>query len=267
MKRAFTLLELLTVVSIMALLGVASSSGYQAMVRGMRERGAVAGASAVLRGAKERACVDRVPTAVFCYNRMLREAGGSEQANAVVVGEMVAIRRAGRVSAARGNYIFDEFGDFAGQQLTDEEDDLKKSGGRRLYRFGGGEMTDMRYSIVAEAGFRTDSEQIFTFTHGTTNIELCAYYNLKKSDREPSAWKAGHAYGFEFATLQLPAGFVFGSDLPTQAGKITTPKVLYFDPEEDKKPTIDVWATRAGSGGGVERFRKAGEARADDTAI
>ena len=79
MKRAFTLLELLTVVSIMALLGVASSSGYQAMVRGMRERGAVAGASAVLRGAKERACVDRVPTAVFCYNRMLREAGAASK--------------------------------------------------------------------------------------------------------------------------------------------------------------------------------------------
>lgn len=267
MKRAFTLLELLTVVAIMALLGVASSGGYHALVRGMRERGAVAGASAVLRSAKERACVDRIPTAVFCYNRMLREAGGAEQANAVVVGEMVAIRRAGRVTASRGDFIFDEFGDFSGLEVTDDEEELRKSGGRRLYRFGGGEMNDMRYSIVAEAGYETDSERVFTFTHGSTNIYLNAYYNLKKSDREPSAWKPGHAYGFEFATLQLPAGFVFGSELPTQAGRITTPKVLYFDPEQDKKPTIDVWATRPGSGGNVERFRKAGEARADDSAV
>ena len=267
MRRAFTLLELLTVVSIMALLGVASTGGYHALVRGMSERGAVAGASALLRGAKERALIDRVPTAVFCYNRMLRAAGGTEQANAVVVGEMVAIRRAGRVSAVRGDFIFDEFGDFAGQQQTEDEGDLKKSGGRRLYRFGGGKMSDMRYSIVAEGGYESDSEQVFTFTHGTTNIHLCAYYNLKKSDREPSAWKAGHAYGFEFASFQLPAGFIFGTDIPTEVGRITTPKVMYFDPEEDDKPKIEVYSTRPDSGGGLKRGRKAGEARADDTAV
>ena len=251
----------------MALLGVASTGGYHALVRGMNERGAVAGASAVLRGAKERAFVDRVPTAVFCYNRMLREAGGSEQANAVVVGEMVAIRRAGRVSAASGDLIYDEFGDFSGLNVSDDKQELKKSGGRRLYRFGGGDMTEMRYSIVAEDGFRDDSVQIYSFTRGYTNIEVCAYVNLKKSDREPSAWKAGHAYGFEFAKLQLPAGFIFGSDIPTQAGKITAPKVIYFDPEEDSKPSVEVWATRPSAGGNLEKFRKAGEARADDSAV
>ena len=80
MKKAFTLLELLVVVAIMAMLGVASSGGYNALVRGMKERGAVASASALLRSAKERALIDRVPTVVFCYNRMLREAGGTEDA-------------------------------------------------------------------------------------------------------------------------------------------------------------------------------------------
>ena len=53
--------------------------------------------------------VDRVPTAVFCYNRMLREATADD--NAVVVGEAVAIRRAGRITRAQGNYLYDEFGD------------------------------------------------------------------------------------------------------------------------------------------------------------
>lgn len=251
----------------MALLGVASTGGYHALVRGMSERGAVAGAAAVLRGAKERAMIDRVPTAVFCYNRMLREAGGTEQANAVVVGEMVAIRRAGRVSDARGDYIYDEFGDFSGLGVSDDTQELRNSGGRRLYRFGGGDMTDMRYSIVAEKGYRDDSVHIFSFTRGSTNMSVCAYYNLKKSDREPSAWKAGHAYGFEFATMQLPAGFIFGSDIPPQAGKITAPKVLYFDPEEDDKPSVEIWATRPSAGGNLEKFRKAGEARADDSAV
>ena len=268
MKRAFTLLELLVVVSIMALLGVASSSGYHALVRGMKERGTVAGASAVLRAAKERARIDRVPTVVFCYNRMLRQAGGTEDANAIVAGEMVAVRRAGRISSVRGKFLYDEFGDLdVSYESTEEQEELAKSGGMRLYRFGGGKMSDMRYSIVADAVYSTDQERLFTFTHGYTNQQTCAFYNLQKSDREPSGWQAGHAYGFEFATLKLPAGFVFKKDIPTEPGKITTPTVLYFDPEEDATPEIEIWATRPGSGGNAETFRKAGKARADDTAV
>ena len=87
-RRGFTLLELLTAVSIMALLGVAASSGYNSLIRGMKERGAVAAASAVLRSARERAAVDQSPTVVFCYNRCMREAGGPAEVSAVVCGEM-----------------------------------------------------------------------------------------------------------------------------------------------------------------------------------
>ena len=265
MKKAFTLLELLVVVAIMAMLGVASSGGYNALVRGMKERGAVASASALLRSAKERALIDRVPTVVFCYNRMLREAGGSEQANAVVVGEMVAIRRAGRVSAASGDLIYDEFGDFSGLNVSDDKQELKKSGGRRLYRFGGGTMSDMRYSLVSEMIYRKDeSVPAYTFAYGYTNMAVCAFYNLQKSDHEPDNWKVGDAYGFEFAELQLPGGFIFGSEIPTQPGEITTPKVMYFDPEKDTKPSIDVWTTKPGSGGNMQKFRRAGEAKADE---
>ena len=71
-KRGFTLVELMLVVGIMAFLGVAATSGYNALQRGMAERGATAVASGILKAAKERALVDRVPTMVFCYNRMVR---------------------------------------------------------------------------------------------------------------------------------------------------------------------------------------------------
>ena len=269
MKKAFTLLELLVVVAIMAMLGVASSGGYNALVRGMKERGAVASASALLRSAKERALIDRVPTVVFCYNRMLREAGGAEDANAVVVGEMVAVRRFGRISGVSDRLLFDEFGnldDFSFEKVEDTSD-LQDSGGMRLYRFGGGTMSDMRYSLVSEMIYRKDeSVPAFTFAHGYTNMAVCAFYNLKKSDREPDDdWKVGDAYGFEFAELQLPGGFIFGSEIPTQPGKITTPKVMYFDPEKkDAKPSIDMWTTKPGSGGKPVRFRRAGEVKADE---
>lgn len=267
MKRAFTLLELLVVVAIMSMLGVAATGGYNALVRGMKERGAVASASALLRSAKERALIDRVPTVVFCYNRMLREAGGAEDANAVVVGEMVAVRRFGRISGVSGQLLYDEFGnldDFSYEKV-DDASELNESGGMRLYRFGGGKMTDMRYSLVSEMIYRRDNDvSAYTFTRGYTNMAVCAFYNLRKSDREPASWKVGDAYGFEFAELQLPGGFVFGSDIPTEPGKITAPKVLYFDPEEDSKPSVDVWTTKPGSGGNVQRFRRAGEAKADE---
>ena len=105
------MIELLTVMAIMAMLGVAASSGYASLQRGMRERAAVAGASALLKAAKERAAVDRVPTAVFCYNRLLKDASAEQDGNAVVVGVMTAIRRTGRISYIRGKYLYDEFGD------------------------------------------------------------------------------------------------------------------------------------------------------------
>ena len=64
--------------------------------------------------------------------------------------------------------------------------------------------------------------------------------------------------------LFIPGGFIFGSEIPTQPGKITTPKVMYFDPEKDAKPSIDMWTTKPGSGGKPVRFRRAGEVKADE---
>ena len=110
MKRGFTLIELMTVVGIMAFLGTAATGGYNALQRGMAERAATDIATKMLAAAKERAIIDRVPTVVYCYNRLLREADSGD-ANAVVVGEMVAIRRAGRITRVRGQYLYDEFGD------------------------------------------------------------------------------------------------------------------------------------------------------------
>lgn len=268
-RRGFTLLELLTAVSIMAMLGVAASSGYHSLVRGMKERGAVAAASAVLRSARERAAVDWSPTVVFCYNRCMREAGGPSEVSAVVCGEMVAVRKAGRISAVRGKKLYDEFGDLdLCYDKSDDESVVAKGAGMRLFRFGGNGMSEMRYSIVSEIVL-TEPQALWveTFSGVSTNLALACFYNLNRSRNEPSAWQAGHAYGVEFSELQLPAGFVFGKEIPTRVGEITTPKVIYFDPESETTKSIDIWVTRPGDSGKPELYRKAGEARADDTAV
>lgn len=268
MKRAFTLLELLTVVAIMAMLGVAASGGYSSLVRGMRERSAVASVTAVLHAAKERAMIDRVPTVVYCYNRCIKEAGGAEKANAVVFGEMVAVRRGGRLTGVDGKKLYDEFGDLdVSYESNESESYLKNGSGLRLFQFAGGKVSEMRYSIVSDVVYKNTNLKVDTFSHGRTNMTAAAFYVLKQGKGSPS-WTAGDAYGLEFASLQLPEGFVFGgSSVPTQVGDISTPTVFFFRPDEtddDTSKQIDVDVTRPTAGGRAERYRTAGSATADD---
>lgn len=136
----------------------------------------------------------------------------------------------------------------------------------RLFRFGGAGMSEMRYSVVAERVLKGEI-LVRGYSVGQTNVTAGAYYNLNRSDREPPAWKAGDPYGLVFAELTLPDGYIFGQEIPTEPGRITTPKVLYFDPESGSTRSIDVWATRPTASGAAEKFRRAGEARSDDTDV
>jgi len=240
MKRGFTLVELMVVVGIMAFLGVAATSGYNALQRGMAERGATAAASSLLSAAKERAMVDRVPTMVFCYNRMLREATDDE--NAVIVGEAVAIRRAGRVTWADSKYIVDEFMDVLGSYDIVSRSDVQQRKGMKLWRFDDQQMNDMQYSVVADAVTPLDRTTLNLYTFGAwvtgetsanSNLHYVAYafYDLGTSSHAPSAWVAGNGYGFEFASMQLPKNFIFEKLVPTRLGDVRLAKALYFTPD------------------------------------
>ncbi len=273
------MIELLTVMAIMAMLGVAASSGYASLQRGMRERAAVAGASALLKAAKERAAVDRVPTAVFCYNRLLKDSNAEQDENAVVVGVMVAIRRAGRISYMRGQYLYDEFGDLDltyealsgdANYSTDGEShsssELENRSGMRLWRFPTTE--EMKYSIVADAVWCDDAmtETIFSggSAGGSTNVLMSAFYNLKTSKNEAN-WKVGDAYAFEIGEISLPHGFIFGADIPTQVGADRLARVMLFDPESERDESVEVWSTKPTASGAPAKFKKAGTASSDES--
>lgn len=267
MRRGFTLLELLTAVAIMAMLGVAASGGYSALVRGMRERSVVASVTSILHAAKERAMIDRVPAVVFCYNRCLRAAGGAEEESAVVCGEMVAVRRGGRLTGVDGRKLYDEFGDLdVSYESSDRESDLESGSGLRLFQFSGGKMSEMRYSVVSDIVYR-NALRVDTFTRGRTNLTSAAYYVLRNGKGSPS-WAVGDAYGIEFAELQLPDGFVFaGASVPTTAGDLSSPEVFFFSPDEtsdDTSKQIDIDVMRPDASGRPVRFRSAGSATADD---
>lgn len=272
MKRAFTLIELMVVVGIMAFLGVAATGGYASLQRGMAENGATKVAASLLKAAKERAMVDRMPTAVFCYNRLLREATDDE--NAVVVGEAVAVRRAGRISWVSGNLLCDEFADLASSyDLASDESDAKDFKGMRLWRFdadSGNTLSRMEYSTVSSAVVPVEING-WTFggwaegdTVGNSNLTINAYafVNLQTSGFEPAQWRVGNAYGFEFATVQLPRNFTFGSgSVPSKVGDVSPAGVLFFDPDDySTDRQIDVYFCRPDAGGVPRPHHKAGTA-------
>ena len=274
MKRAFTLIELMTVVGIMSFLGVAATGGYNALQRGMAERSATDTASKLLSAAKERAIVDRVPTVVFCYNRLVREADADN--NAIVVGEMVAIRRAGRISKVRGKYLYDEFGDLDRSYDSldsSQEGQLQDRKGLALWWFGDSQtsMSSMRYSLVADGVY--DDDDIAGYTYATwadgsqqssnLTIRAWAFYDLGTSTHQPN-WVVGNGYGLEFQRVQLPNNFIFNTTVPSQVGAISAETGFYFDPEKPVDRAIDVYFCRMDSSGKpVPNGQKAGTARSD----
>lgn len=268
MKRAFTLIELMVVVGIMAFLGVAATGGYSALQRGMSERGAVAGVSSLLKAAKERALVDRSPTMVFCYNRLLSEPTDDE--NGVVVGEMVAIRRAGRVTWASATDIVDEFLDFSGTYDIVKQNDIMKHKGMRLWRFDDVKMSSMQYSIVADAliplwndvSLKTNGGWAEGDRSGNTNMNhvVYAFRDLGGSTHQPSSWKPGNGYGFEFANLQLPKNFIFGMAIPAKVGDVMEVKAFYFNPESPNDDSVEIQFCMPDASGMPRAHHRAGQA-------
>ena len=231
MKRAFTLVELLVVIGIMGLLGTASVGGYRAMQRGMEERGVMQNVNAFVKAAYERAQIDRQPTAIYFWNETLRTE--TEDETVIVVGRAVAVRRQGRLTRVSGDTLFDEFADLertypkAVQGDSEDEEDANgdgtgDSGDNTMYLYfldnlnGGAlklERSVVSQRVVKEEPLETYMNGIPTDSQGTAGkIEM---WGFKVEDANGVSWKAGSAYGIEFAELTLPHNYIFGSSYQT----------------------------------------------------
>ena len=220
MKGAFTLVELLVVIGIMGLMGTVSVGGYNAMKRGMEERGVMENADAFVRTAYERAQIDRQPTAIFFWNETIRSSTLDE--NEIVVGRAVAVRRQGRLSMVSGELLIDEFADLdksfvspASGQSAEEVQAGEGDNVMFLYRLDNqGSTMKLQRSVIYDEPSSYGQNEVYLQGRPTDNVgsgEL-ELWGFKLKDRNGVDWQSGSAYGFEFAELTLPHGYIFGAD-------------------------------------------------------
>lgn len=215
MRKGFTLIELLTVMMIMALMGTAAIGGYRAMQRGMEERGVMQNANSAIRAVYQRAQIDRQPTAIFFWNETL--ASETADANAVVVGRAVAVRRHGRLSNRIGQLLIDEFGDLEhaypvadDQGASTSQDTMFLYPMENLQQMSGTSRL-LRSTVETAVVKQNESTLYYTTTDKIDNGEI-ENYAFKLVQENGVGWKPGMAYGFEFLSIQLPHGYIFGTE-------------------------------------------------------
>jgi len=205
------------VVMIMGLLATLSVGGYRAMQRGMEERGVMENVNHFIRAAYRRAQTDRQPVAVYFWNETLREETDTEPI--IVVGRAVAVRRAGRVSRFLDPYIFDEFGDLGKERLVESEADIEgenpDSGSTEsdnlmpLYKMNS--KTGNGRSLVSQTTKSVTDQNPDMLLSADRTLEIPCYAYVLKEAGTAGEWHIGDAYGLEFAEIQLPHGYLFGS--------------------------------------------------------
>lgn len=260
MKKGFTLLELLIVVGIMAMLGSISVNGYRAVVRGMEERSAISSASAFLRAARQRAQIDNKPICIIYWNEMLKAETDDEPA--IIVGKAIAVQQVGRISGVEnGNYFLDEFGDLnLGYDWVADGDTPDNRNQMRVYNLSNENCQFANVSTQVAETFCETSDDSFLKSENIDRglsadnkdskdgVRVFAFMKVGGN----ATFKSGDAYGFEFANLSLPNGYLFGSDTPSSMSQPTTPlkKLSYFkiNSTDKGKFEIEVYSLRPEKG-------------------
>ena len=285
-RDAFTLVELLVVIGIMAVLATISVAGYSAASRGMADRGVIQSTVSILRIAQQTCEIDRVPTKVLFFNQRLND-GSNEDGSTLYQGTAIAIKQAGRITinpSQVNNLLVDEFADwhqsypmsgsanappmrfFRMRAGEDESTDIDgcsvmvkpyvKPFQLKEYMIG----SDVTINVWSDKHNRTANKNrpkgAPSSYVGNGNDYVWGFEGGSSGsagDLTTGSFKAGDPYGIEIARIDLTRGYIFGTSAPT-SDKLTaaTIKEIHFDPEDFKpqmKGNVTVSAMRPSSGG------------------
>ncbi len=254
-RCGFSLLELLAVISIMALLSTMAVTSYFSAVRGMAFRSAKRHFLNALDQAHQRACMDGVRVSLVAFNEPVTyDVSGADVKEFAAC--YVVCREIGRISFAsqrKGkNYLFDEFSDLgklfpvprdaqgAPVNVSNySEQDWINVGLLRLYNLSKGGYTQVRpYAEEDEVGKAT-----LLYSGGTPPIRAHALVveGMEWKGKGKWTWAVGDAYGVEVSPVQsLPKKYEFEElDKDNMKGVIC----VTFEPDgsrssNDKKFTI-----------------------------
>jgi len=202
----------------------------------MEQRSVLRNVSQFVRNAYQRAQIDRQPTAIFFWNETIRASTADD--TEIVVGRAVAVRRSGRISRVQGQNLYDEFADLKLSYQTDDEESGGTNDKDTFYLYPMDALSDIessgniRRSTVESKVYK--KTLALTYLSGTENktedsgdIET---YTFQMKDQGGVTWKAGMAYGFEFANIELPHGYIFGQNYSTSfSDPVREAGTLVFD--------------------------------------
>lgn len=226
----FTLLELLVTMAILGMLAVLGMVGYAGAVRGMRERSATQSVEALVDLARRRAEIEESPTVVFFRNRLVAEA--TDEADAVVRGEAVAVRAGGRISLIAEGVLADESADWEKGWPCEGGD----AGGHRLYRLAGSGATSSLVSNRVYPISRKGEKMVWT---GADAASFPPAYGFKILDG-CADWRVGDVWGEELVSITLPPGLLFGSAMPSAAAAAEVARIS-FNAEGAQSGLVPQW--------------------------
>ncbi len=276
-RRGFSLMELLAVMSIMALLTTLAVISYFGAVRGMTRRSAVKHFANTLILARQRACMENSRISVVVFNEITGLKSDDVTPSYVICKEL------GRLTYIRNGSLVDEFTEldkiFGTEKLS-----YTYRGSIKLYNLSRGKWSNV-YPWVEPYPFRNNSG--LSGRHSASGdprpqagqtymkpIELSSGYTLpvfafgiNTTLQNPNAadndWEVGDAYGIEAGPVgALPRNFLFSELNKSVSDAIT----ITFTPDgrAESAETIRIIETQPPNKRSVVSVDQTGEIRYDE---
>ena len=245
MRKAFTLIELMVVVGIMAMMSTIAIGSYSALTRGMNDRAALDAARSLADAALQRANLDRTKIYVYLFNEVTKL--DSEMTAGTACGLAVAVRPVGRITQVPQSDLFcDEFGDLERtyKALEEEDDEASESEKEKS-------ATTFRLYNVSQKTYATVLEGVFASGVSDKDLEDDAQrewtvHGFKKVSGS-ATFKVGDLYGQEFAITRLPPGYTFSSSVSMSGTADLGQKqvnIIEINPTDSSTPSFNIFARR-----------------------
>lgn len=245
-RRGFTLLELLAVMSIVALLSTLAVMSYFNAIRGMGHRSMIKNVSNALATARQRANVDGRRVSLIAYNEV-----GKLNKDGATIEDRVAVyvicRELGRLSFVSGNNLFDEFSDLDKLFQVGAASSSDPSGAVKLYNLtrGGWSYVDRKVKKDTVGGtallhYEDQSRQFraYAFQRLGEGRDVNSENMTGAVGGQNSPWSVGDSYGIEVSPAQaLPKRYAFtGLESDTIGGGALSKVVaITFEPDGSVK--------------------------------